>query len=125
MNVREYKEEIKNDVMDYIRYNKSYETEDDLEELKNDDNLYDELFNADSVTGNASGSYHCNAFKAKEDLYGVIDTEEFKYMISEFCENKFDIYDNGWEYYDVSFRCWLLGEVINDAIDKLIEEMNK
>ena len=50
-----YKENVKNDIIGHIKenYKGLYEV--------NEDGLYDNLWIDDAVTGNASGSYYCNA----------------------------------------------------------------
>lgn len=62
-----YLEAVTDDVREYIR------DEIDLSEWKGDrdgleEKLNDDLWTADSVTGNASGSYYCNAWRAEEAL---------------------------------------------------------
>lgn len=81
--------------------------------------LEDELWNDDSVTGNASGSYTMNTELAKE--YVLDNTGMLKDALTEFgCEDKaIDIlcYDE-WEYADVTIRCYLLPY----AIDRVYRE---
>lgn len=57
-----YLEAVKEDVKNYIDNEINFTDFDSLEELK--EKLNDELWIEDSVTGNASGSYYCNAYKA-------------------------------------------------------------
>lgn len=79
----------------------------------------DELWANDGVTGNASGSYYCNAWKAEEaichnwDLLGE--------AIDEFGGDT-DILQQGAESCDVTIRCYLLGQAISAALDELEEE---
>ena len=79
----------------------------------------DELWADDGVTGNASGSYYCNAWKAEEaichnwDLLGE--------AIDEFGGDT-DILQQGAEFCDVTIRCYLLGQAISAALDELEEE---
>ena len=55
-----YIEALKNDIRQYMEDNESYLNYTDREDLE--EQLYDQCFIADSVTGNASGSYtFCNA----------------------------------------------------------------
>ena len=63
----DYLEQVTADVRDYV------EQEIDLTEWAGDrdgleEKLNDDLWTCDSVTGNASGSYYCNAWKAEEAL---------------------------------------------------------
>lgn len=57
-----YMEAVKEDVKNYIDSEINFEDFDSLEELE--EKLNDELWTEDSVTGNASGSYYCNSYKA-------------------------------------------------------------
>lgn len=81
--------------------------------------LENELWDDDSVTGNASGSYTMNTELAKE--YVLDNTGMLKDALTEFgCEGKaIDIlcYDE-WEYADVTIRCYLLPY----AIDRVYRE---
>lgn len=57
----DYREEIKNDIMDYVEdeiYLADFSGREELEEKLNDD-----LWTVDSVTGNASGSYTLTVIK--------------------------------------------------------------
>lgn len=61
-----YMEAVKEDVKNYIDSEINFEDFDSLEELE--EKLNDELWTEDSVTGNASGSYYCNSYKAEESI---------------------------------------------------------
>ena len=112
----DYYENVKEDVKDYIK-----ENYDNLEDIDKD-NLYDDLFISDSVTGNASGSYYCNAWKAEEAICHNMDLlvealECFGY------EEGFNAMEKGAEWCDVTIRCYVLGQVIDDAIEELENEL--
>lgn len=119
-----YLESIKEDVKMYIEENKeneSYNIE-DLEELQNI--LYDDLFIEDSVTGNASGSYYCNAWKAREAVAGNEDIlsdalEEFGGDAESYKKALIDP-----EYADVTIRCYLLGQAISEVIEEMKNKNN-
>lgn len=64
----DYHEAVYNAVVDYIRENINFADYDTIEDLA--DYLNDELWIHDSVTGNASGSYTFNTWKAEENLFG-------------------------------------------------------
>lgn len=87
---------------------------DELEQVAND-----ELWTDDGVTGNASGSYYCNAWKAEEAICHNWDLLEE--AIDEFGGDT-DILRQGAEFCDVSIRCYLLGQAIGAALDELEEE---
>ena len=112
-----YKEAMYSDIMDYIKWNNC-----ELDYRK----LYDDLWIDDSVTGNASGSYTCNALQAEEYLCHNMNLlqealEEFGYGGT--CNT--NIFDNGAEWCDVTIRCYLLGEVLREVINDLEEEIEE
>ena len=113
----DYKYEVTQDVLDYIKRNidlKEY-TREELEEKLNDD-----LWTEDSVTGNASGSYYCNSYKAWEALYCNLDL--LGEALSEFgCDASY-LMENGEEACDVTIRCYVLPECIRDALDEFEDE---
>lgn len=96
-----YYEAVKNDAIEYIKEN-------DLQD-KTQEELYDELFMSDSVTGNASGSYYCNAYKAEEALAHNLDL--LKEALNEFGGDFNDALERGAEYCDVTIRCYVLGQI--------------
>lgn len=60
----DYREAVKDDVLEYINNEINFEDFDTLEELE--EHLNEVLFTEDSVTGNASGSYTFNTTKQKK-----------------------------------------------------------
>lgn len=116
----DYRENVKSDILDYIRDN--FTDEEIAEKLTDRDKweqeLNDDLWTADSVTGNASGSYYCNARKAEEAISHNWDL--LADAINEFCGDA-DILRQGAEHCDVTIRCFLLGECIGYALDELEE----
>lgn len=91
-----------------------FSSRDELEQIAND-----ELWTDDGVTGNASGSYFCNAWKAEEAICHNWDLLEE--AIDEFGGDT-DILRQGAESCDVTIRCYLLGQAIDAALDELEEE---
>ena len=114
-----YMEQIKNDILDYIREEGITVTSENREEVAEE--LNDKLWDDDSVTGNASGSYTFNSSKAKE--YVVENMDLLKETISEFCIDSETVAEKfineEWEYFDVSIRCYLLGNAISEALDEI------
>lgn len=114
-----YLEAITDDVMEFIKNEvnlQDYDNEDDFIEYLNDT-----LWTDDSVTGNGSGSYTFNCYKAKE--YVIDNMELVAEMADEFgVDNKTlgeKFRDEDWEYFDVSIRCYLLYQAITEAIEKM------
>ena len=92
----------------------------DREELE--EKLNDTLWTEDSVTGNASGSYYCNAWKAEEALAHNWDL--LAEAMEEFgCE--VDLLEKGAEWADVTIRCYLLGQAIGEVLDEMEEELEE
>ena len=119
----DYREVVKEDVIEQIKdgYKENslrlYKEEgrDALEEYLND-----ELWVDDQVTGNASGSYTFNTWKAEENLcHNMSLLEE---ACDEFGQDVGEAVKRGAEYCDVTIRCYLLGGAISEAIDELEAE---
>lgn len=120
-----YTETMKNDILDYIAEN--IDRADYINERDGlEDQLNDDLWTADSVTGNASGSYFCNAFKAREAFQTDSNAEDY---FAEAC----DCFDcdpaevgrhfirADYEWIDCTIRCYLLSGMISEVLDELEE----
>lgn len=117
----DYKEAVKNDVLEYIENEINFEDFDSLEELEQ--HLNDELWTVDSVTGNASGSYYCNSWKAEEALAHNWDL--LAEALEEFGLDGTDILKQGAEAMDATIRCYLLGECIAAALEEIEDEFEE
>ena len=113
----DYLEQVTSDAKEAILENMEYWEFDDRDELEQV--AYDELLIDDSVTGNASGSYYCNAWKAEEAI--CHNWNLLADAIEEFDGNT-DILRQGAEVCDVAIRCYLLGQAVSAALDELEEE---
>lgn len=109
-----YRESICNDIRAIMPeiHTEHFATREELAE-----NLNDRLWIEDCITGNASGSYTCNAWQAEENLCHNMD------LLQEAC-NEFggDIGEwvkQGAEFCDVSIRCYLLSECIETVLDEM------
>lgn len=114
-----YLEAVKNDVLCWIDENLSLAEWDDEELLL--DHLDSILFTADSVTGNASGSYTCNAYTAEEYIAHNWD------IIGEMIDEGYIIIEQfrrGPETIDVIIRCYVLRTAIEEALTELREDKN-
>lgn len=105
----DYINETVNNIKDYIDENIDYVKDYSYDEL------YDELWTADSVTGNASGSYYCHAWKAEVAL--ARSWELLKEALEEFGLENVNILEKGAEYCDVTIRCYLLSECLAEALE--------
>lgn len=114
-----YLEAVTADVVEYIKNEINLTDYDSREELE--EALNDELWTADSVTGNVSGSYYCNAWKAEEALAHNWDL--LAEALTEFGQDGTDVLKQGAEAMDVTIRCYLLGQAIAEALEELEEEL--
>lgn len=110
-----YLEHVTSDVKDYINFEINMSNFSSREELS--DYLYEHLWNCDSVTGNGSGSYTCNAWTAEENLCHNLDL-----LVKVFDEwgTRDGIHElDSPESCDVVIRCFLLRDAINEVLDEL------
>lgn len=116
-----YLEEMTVDIIEYIKDN--YTNEEIIEKLESRDEwaqeLNDDLWTVDSVTGNASGSYYCNSWKAEEAIAHNLDL--LGEALAEFCDDCNSL-QKGAEWCDVTIRCYLLYRAIENALDELESE---
>lgn len=119
----DYREHMRDDIHDYIMERTPEELVRQYGPDTDDiwDGLNDELWTADSVTGNASGSYYCNSWRAEEAL--CHNWNLLADALDEFDGDR-DILRQGPEACDVSIRCYLLGECLSDVLEELEEEFN-
>ena len=123
-----YIEAVTEDAVQYIRDN--YTAEEIAEKLTDReefaDTLNDEMWIADEVTGNGSGSYTFDRAQAREYVLADIDT--VREAIREFCVEADTIAEKflgeDWEYFDVTARCYVLRQAIDAALD-IIETETK
>lgn len=116
----DYREAVKNDVLDYINSGIDFEEFDTLEELE--EHLNEVLFVHDSVTGNASGSYTFNSWEAEENICHNLD------LLAEALEEfggSLDILKDGAEAADVTIRCYLLGQCIAEALEEIEDDFEE
>lgn len=119
----DYLEQVTADVRDYV------EQEIDLSDWAGDrdgleEKLNDDLWTCDSVTGNASGSYTFNRIQAQ--IYVLDGMDELQEAVNEFGIDSETIgekfLESDWEYFDVTIRCYLLGQAIAAVLDDLEED---
>lgn len=123
-----YFDEMYEDVLEYIAENidlTDYTEDGDLDRDSLEEKLNDDCFIADSVTGNASGSYYCNAYKAAEKVFSEIDLliEALECFGDEPESYKRALQSP--EYADVTVRCYYLGEIIARVLDDIEEAYNE
>lgn len=118
-----YYDAMRSDLLDKIAWN--YSLDEILEKLEDSESwkeeLNDDCWADDSITGNASGSYTFNSYKARDY---VCDNDDLcREALTEFCCESDSIAEHflsgDWEYFDVTIRCYIL----NSAIDSLIDDL--
>lgn len=118
-----YLEQIKEDIKNYIEGN--YTSEEITEKMEDresfEEELDEELWIDDSVTGNGSGSYTMNRAKAQENV--LADIETVQEALQEFCVEADTIakkfLESDWEYFDVTARCYVLRMGISEVLDEI------
>lgn len=117
-----YLEQIKKDINEYLCDNytdgalreKLYDKEAFSEEL------HEELWVSDAVTGNASGSYTFNTYLAEEYIAHNLDL--LREAFDEFCDDYSSALAKGAEFCDVVIRCYLLDQAITQVLNDLEDE---
>jgi predicted PhzF superfamily epimerase YddE/YHI9 len=118
----DYEHEVRSDLKQWLKDEyfpyKGIESADDMTSRARD-YAYDDAFVEDAVTGNASGSYFCNSWKAEEAVCHNLDLlreaiEEFGGDIGKAMESA--------ESADVTIRCYILGQVFDEVWDEVKEE---
>lgn len=117
-----YLEAMVDDIKDYIDENIDLEEYEDRQELE--EKLNDDLWAEDSVTGNGSGSYTFDRHESYENVQGDPDAMDYiRDLVSEFGVSADEVaekfLDEDYDYWDVSIRCYLLGQAIGEALDQL------
>lgn len=127
MKIYSYPSHVKNDIKDYINDELDAGTfglliqgdEDTIQDVK------ESMFDQDDITGNGSGSYTFNTWKAEQNLMGNWDLlREAK----EELQPNVDLIKKGPEYCDVMIRCYLLDWCFNKALSEIVnnkEEVQK
>ena len=114
----DYYKAVKEDAIDAIIESVNWNG---VEYLEDEDRIYNDLWVDDGVTGNGSGSYTFSSWEAEENVCHNLDL--LGEALSEFgCDG---MKMNGGEWADVTIRCYVLGQVVGDAIEEareLIEE---
>ena len=113
MNYNDYLVEVESAAQDFLDENIEYY--DDF------DDAFDAMFCSDYVTGNGSGSYTFNSYKAQQNVKDAIFDENIVALLDWNGINIFDtLRDNGAETLDVTIRCYILSDIYS-----IIEEYFK
>ena len=122
---KSYLEQMASDIMQYVITDEIREQVKSGNREEVEEQLYDECWIDDSITGNASGSYYFNREAAKEQV--LANMPLLMEAVHEFCMDAEEVmqlmYNENYESLDVTIRCYLLGEAITSALDKVEEEI--
>lgn len=114
----DYREAMTEDVKEWIKENIDLtEWTEDREGLEQQ--LNNDLWTEDSITGNASGSYYCNSYNAEEAI--AHNWNLLNEALDEFGQNDINVIEKSAEWADVTIRCYLLRSVISDVLDEMEE----
>ena len=128
-----YLEQVKADIENYLDNTTYFDLEnmilendfEDVDDIR--EYLNDTLWIEDSVTGNASGSYTFNREEAKENVLADMDT--VREALTEFCVTAEEIgerfLNEDWEYLDVTARCYVLGQAIEEYLEENAEAIEE
>lgn len=119
----DYEEEVRKDLKEwltgeYFQWHNIEKAEDMTDSARTD--AYDDAFVEDAVTGNASGSFFCNGWKAEEAICHNLDL--LKEAGEEFGDESIVKVLDSPESCDVTIRCYILGKVFDEVWNEVKEE---
>ena len=111
--MQDYKQEVIEDLKEL-----STENYDNIKDMDTDE-LRDEIMDcrfSDSITGNASGSYYCNAYKAQETIAqrSLLFDDYFLSYLEDMGQDLGELVKRGAEVVDVWARCCVLDYMLTD-----------
>ena len=117
-----YEVEVKKDLENYIDENYDFDSDFDGMDIEDIyDKIYEDVWVADSVTGNASGSYTFCRYQAEENLLHNMDLV-YKACVQDFGYDASDIgklyIEEQFETIDVMVRCYFVGTILWDVLNE-------
>lgn len=116
-----YKKQVIEDLKEWLKDND--DTGIILDELRKrlDDACY-----TDVITGNLSGSYYCNAYKAREqvDKSGILWDNDFRDALEDYGLDLYRLLEEGPEAVDVYARCVALEQLTDEDLKGILKEIN-
>jgi hypothetical protein len=120
----EYLKETIENVIEMVKFNYTAMDFDGMTPDAVKEKIYDDAWIDDAVTGNGSGSYYFSNSKSRDAVEADRDTVEA--ALREFCVETDEIgrrfLDGDYEYFDVTARCYVLGEAVEKAYNELDNE---
>lgn len=117
MTLDDYRKEVKQNIRCWIDNNDAWpkNPKDSDEWYAERENIYDHVWLADSVTGNASGSYTMSTYRAAENVSQLIWDEDLWDLLGGIGTEAREAMEKGPEFIDISIRCALVSECL-DAV---------
>lgn len=119
----DYREEVKNDVLDYIKENLSLDDMgiDEFNAPRMKNRICEQILGrSGEITGADSGSYTCNSYRAAE--YLAHNWNLLEEALAEFGYSSVNPIAKGPEWCDVLIREYLIPSVINEVVDEVVDE---
>lgn len=121
MKIYSYPSHVKNDIKEFIEKrldsgNFGLLIQGDEDTIQDVEDL---MFDQDEITGNGSGSYTFNTWKAEQNLTGNWD---LLCEAKEELDPQVDIISKGPEYADVLIRCYLLDWCFRKALNEIVND---
>lgn len=115
----DYREVVSEDIREYLKDHNIVVTPINRMEIEN--KLNEDLMMSDSVTGNASGSYTVNYWRAEENICHNLDllqdaADEYGCDLGEWIKR-------GAETCDVAIRCYLVPSCLSEVLDEVEMEV--
>ena len=122
-----YLKEMKKDIVAFLddEFERCFSQAESVEEFK--DELNEILWTNDSITGNASGSYTFSSYQAQ--LYVTENLDLLRETVATFDTPAEEVgkrfLDGDWEWFDVSIRCYLLPQAIEEVVEERRNDFEK
>lgn len=111
-----YKQQVINDIKEVVAENHTGGL--NLKELKE---MLEDFQNSDSITGNGSGSYYCDRYKAREQVEesGILWDDEFLDAVRDYDLDLIGALEQGPEEVDVMARVIALGLLTDEELKEI------
>ena len=112
----DYRQQVKSDILNFIKNNNiNFKDFNNLSKLK--EYIKYKVWNEDCVTGVGSSSYFCDGYKAEEAVAHNWDL--LKEAVEAFGYYNVNVIEKGPEWADLTIRCYLLDECIEEVLKEI------